>query len=416
MKNVIRIGSKRKPKVTPEEMALTSNLKSRVDLIQALIPIGLGAVAEELKHEVEELAGAKHSRGGGLPGHYRWGSQDGSIYLSDQKLRIRVPRVRDVTKNREVALESYRLLQEPRAADEGVMRRILSGLSCRNYEGCAEAVPEAFGISSSTISRRFIKVSANKLRELMERDLSGYDFVAVFIDGKSFAQDEMIIALGVTMSGEKVILGFIQAATEKEGVVKDFLQGLIDRGLAIEQGLLCVIDGAKGIRSAIQKVFGERALVQRCQWHKRENVVDYLPKHLQATWRRKLQGAYERPTYAEAKAALERLKLELKLINVSALRSLEEGFEETLTLHRLGLFAELGVSFKTTNCIESLMALLSRYTDKVDRWRNSSQKHRWVSTALLEIEPRLRKVKGYRKLWKLREALRGDATLLREAA
>jgi len=416
MKNVIRIGSKRKLKVTPREMALTSTLNSRVELIQALIPIGLSAVAEELKREVEELAGIKHSRQGGLPGHYRWGSQEGSIYLSDQKLRVRVPRVRDVAKNREVSLESYRLLQEPRNADEGVMRRILSGLSCRNYEGCAEAVPEAFGISSSTISRRFINVSANKLRELVARDLSGYDFVALFIDGKSFAQDEMVIALGVTMSGEKVILGFIQAATEKEGVVKDFLQELIERGLPIKQGLLCVIDGAKGIRSAIQKVFGERALVQRCQWHKRENVVDYLPKHLQATWRRKLQGAYEKSTYAEAKAALERLKPELKLINVSALRSLEEGFEETLTLHRLGLFAELGVSFKTTNCIESLMALLSRYTDKVDRWRNSSQKHRWVSAALLEIEPALRRVKGYKKLWKLREALRGHATLLREAA
>jgi transposase-like protein len=145
-------------------------------------------------------------------------------------------------------------------------------------------------------------------------------------------------------------------------------------------------------------------------------VVDYLAKHLQVTWRRKLQGAYEKPTYAEAKAALERLKPEIKLINISALRSLEEGFEETLTLHRLGLFSDLGMSFKTTNCIESLMALLSRYTDKVDRWRNSSQKHRWVSTALLEIEPRLRKVKGHKKLWKLREALRGEATLLREAA
>jgi putative transposase len=376
MKKVIRIGSKRKPKVSAQELALTNTLKSKVELIQALIPIGLSAVAEELKHEVEQLAGIRHSRQGGLPGHYRWGSQEGSIYLSDQKLRVRVPRIRDVVKNREVPLESYRLLQEPRNADEGVMRRILSGLSCRNYEGCAEAVPEAFGISSSTISRRFIKVSANKLRELMERDLSGYDFVALFIDGKSFAQDEMIIALGVTMSGEKVILGFIQAATEKEGVVKDFLQGLMERGFHLEQGLLCVIDGAKGIRSAIQKVFGERALVQRCQWHKRENVVDYLPKPLQATWRRKLQRAYEKPTYEEAKGALERLKLELKLINVSALRSMEEGFEETLTLHRLGLFAELGVSFKTTNCIESLMALLSGYTNKVDHWRNSSQKHR----------------------------------------
>ena len=135
MKKVVRIGTKRKPKVTPQEMALTSNLRSKVELIQALIPIGLSAVAEELKCEVEQLAGIKHSRQGGLPGHYRWGSQEGSIYLSDQKLRVRVPRVRDVTKNREVSLESYRLLQEPRNADEGVMRRILSGLSCCNYKG-----------------------------------------------------------------------------------------------------------------------------------------------------------------------------------------------------------------------------------------------------------------------------------------
>ena len=135
MKRVIRIASKRKLKVTPREMALTSTLNSRVELIQALMPIGLSAVAEELKREVEQLAGIKHSRQGGLPGHYRWGSQEGSIYLSDQKLRVRVPRIRDVVENREVPLESYRLLQEPRNADEGVMRRILSGLSCCNYKG-----------------------------------------------------------------------------------------------------------------------------------------------------------------------------------------------------------------------------------------------------------------------------------------
>ena len=155
---------------------------------------------------------------------------------------------------------------------------------------------------------------------------------------------------------------------------------------------------------------------QRCQWHKRENVVAYLPKSHQSSWRRKLQQAYEKPTYEEAKAAVQRLKLELKLLNVSALSSLEEGLEETLTLHRLGLFADLGASFKTANCIESIMAQVGQYTDKVDYWRNSSQKHRWVATALLEIEARLRRVKGYRKLWKLREALKQHTRVLREAA
>ena len=416
MKKVIRIGTKRKAKLTGQEKAHTSDLNTRVALIQALIPIGLEAVREELQREVERFAGVKHRREGGEPGHYRWGSQEGSIYLSDQKLRIRVPRVRDVRRKREVSLESYRLLQKPRNGDEGVMRKILYGLSCHNYEQCAEAVPEAFGLSSSTISRRFIEVSANRVKELMERDLSRYDIVALFVDGKSFAEDEMILALGVTMEGEKVVLGLIQAGTENETVVKAFLNDLLGRGLKIEEGVLCVIDGAKGLRSAIRKVFADKALVQRCQWHKRENVTSHLPKVHQASWRRKLQQAYEKPTYEEAKAALNRLKPELKLLNVSALSSLEEGLEETLTLQRIGLFGDLGISFKTTNCIESVMALVGQYTDKVDHWRNSSQKHRWVATALLDIEPRLRRVKGYKKLWKLRQALKQHACLVREAA
>jgi len=374
------------------------------------------AVCEQLKEEVEELAGERYSRNGGKPGHCRWGSQPGSVYLSDQKVGISVPRVRDVAKKEEVRLESYRLLQEPRNADEGVLRRIVLGLSCRNYEACAESVPEAFGMSPSTISRRFIKVSARKLKDLMERDLSPYDFIALFIDGKSFAEDEMIIALGVTITGEKIPLGFIQAGTENRTVVKDFLNGLMERGLNIDHGVLCVIDGAKGLRSGIKKVFTDNALIQRCQWHKRENVVDYLPKSQRAAWRRKLQRAYEKPTYEQAKAALNLLKAELRLMNESAAASLEEGLEETLTLHRLSLFSQLGISLKTTNCIESLMALVEAYTGKVDYWRNSSQKHRWVATALLEIEPRLRRIKGCKNLPKLREALKQHLHLYREAA
>jgi len=416
MKRVIRIGAKRKTKATHQERTLTEGVDARVALIQALIPIGLEAVGEELEREVERLAGPRHSRKEGLPGHYRWGAQGGSVYLCDQKVKTRVPRVRNVLEKSEVALESYRLLHKPRKGDEGVMRKVLYGLSCHNYEQCAEAVPEAFGLSSSTISRRFIQVSAGRVKELMERDLSGYDFVALFLDGKSFAADEMILALGVTVEGEKMVLGLIQAGTENETVIKAFLNDLLGRGLKIEEGILCVIDGAKGVRSAIGKVFADKALVQRCQWHKRENVVKYLPKSHQSSWRRRLQQAYEKPTYEEAKAAMHRLKPELKLLNVSALSSLDEGLEETLTLHRLSLFADLGISFKTTNCIESVMALVGQYTDKVDNWRNSSQKHRWVATALLEIEPRLRRVKGYRRLWKLREALKQHVLVLRQAA
>jgi putative transposase len=134
------------------------------------------------------------------------------------------------------------------------------------------------------------------------------------------------------------------------------LEGLRERGLKIEEGFLCVMDGSKGLRKAIYGVFGNKALIQRCQWHKRENVAGYLPKSMQETMRRKLQGAYQKSTYKGAKDKLSKIRVELQLINQYAVSSLDEGLEETLTLHRLGLFRELGISFKTTNCTESLMA------------------------------------------------------------
>ena len=148
----------------------------------------------------------------------------------------------------------------------------------------------------------------------------------------------------------------------------------------------------------------------------------YLSKAQQAAWRRRLQQAYERPTYAEARAALGRLRQELRGINLSAVASLDEGLEETLTLHGLGLFPLRGVSLKTTNCLESLNAQLGQLTDKVDHWRTSDQKQRWVASALSFIEPRLRRIKGYRHLPQLRAALqaksgkaeRGEGTRIAE--
>ena len=299
-------------------------------------------------------------------------------------------------------------MRAPRAADAGLFRKVWRGLSCRDYAACAEAVPEAFGLSASSVSRRFIRASTRALRTLCERRLDRDEFVALVLDGKTFAEDSMVIALGITTTGEKKILGFVQTATENEPVCAVFVRELVERGLRTERGLLCVIDGAKGLRKAIQTVFGLQATVQRCQWHKRENVVRYLPKGQQASWRRRLQQAYERPTYPDAKAALLRLRQELRPVNLSAATSLDEGFEETLTLHRLGVFVTVGLSLKTTNCLESLNAQLGQLTDKVDRWRTSDQKQRWVASALLAIEPRLRRIKGYRHLLQLQGALQRE--------
>jgi transposase-like protein len=412
MKKILRIGKgvkvrRARVKEICEVSLNTLDVDIKTELIQVLIPIGLWHVREVLEQEVRQLAGERYKRNG-FAGYDRWGKQGGFVYLLDQKLPIEVPRVRDQGERKEVPLRSYERLQEPRGGDEGVLKRILHGLSCRSYEACAEAVPEAFGLKGSTVSRRFIRASARQLKRVCERRLEGYDFVVLIVDGKSFGSDEMVIALGVTSDGRKVPLGFIQTGAENERVCREMLEGLLERGLRTESGLLCVIDGAKGLRKAIYGVFGNKALIQRCQWHKRENVVGYLPKSMQSSMRRKLQEAYQEPTYERAKEKLSKIRKELQLLNQSAVSSLDEGLEETLTLHRLGLFRELGISFKTTNCMESLMALVGQRTDKVDYWRNSDQKHRWLGAALLDIEPRLRKVKGYRYLPQLRGALQRE--------
>jgi len=410
MRTMVRIAGRCKGKSKgqasrPEAGAELLTLDSRVELIQALIPLGLEAVNDVLQQEVTALVGERYSRHGGCRGLVRWGRQGGSVYLADQKVAVTVPRVRDTRVEQEVALATYQGLRQPGRAEAAALRKILKGLSCRDYESCVEPVAETFGLKASSLSRRFKRASARKLAALQERDLSDYDLVALFLDGKTFGEDEMLIGLGITLEGQKVVLGFVQTATENERVCAAFLRSLLDRGLQVEQGLLCVIDGSKGLRKAVDTVLGAKVAVQRCQWHKRENVVGYLPTSKQATFRRKLQAAYDRSDYGQAKAALKTVREELGLLNRSAVASLDEGLDETLTLHRLGLAKELGRSFRTTNCIENVNALLGQRTDKVDRWRNSDQKHRWLAAALLDIEPRLPRVCGCKHLVRLRVAL-----------
>ena len=397
-------GNRKKRLVAYEEMKSLSDSSTRIELIQMLIPLGLQAIEEELQSEVSKIAGARYTRT--HPDFKRWGCNEGSVFLGDQKVPVRVPRVRDVLHGKEVPLDSYQGFQNPGSIDEVVFKRLINGISTRKYEKAALEVPATFGIKKSSISRKFIRASARKLKECLERDLSGYDIVSIFIDGKGFAENEVIIALGITLAGEKVVLGFIESSTENARVCRDFMNELINRGLNTDNEILFVIDGAKGIYKGIKSALSEKAVIQRCQWHKRENILKYLDKSHQSNFRRKLQSAYEQPTYEAAKKKLNLIKKELAILNQSAVRSLEEGMEETLTLHRLGMFPELGISFKTTNCIENIMRQVGIYTDRVSYWKNSDQRQRWVGTALQEIEPKLRIVRGYRHLKELREAMK----------
>lgn len=385
------------------------DLNTRLSVIMELIPLGLMKVQEELKAEVEELAGVWHARKEGRIGR-RYGSNSGSVRLAGQRIPIRVPWVRG--EEGEIPLRSYqRLHAGDGSTNEGLMRRVLYGISCRNYEQAAEAIPGAIGLSSSTVSRTFVEASAAQLKEFGERDLSVEDIVTVFLDGKSFADATIVIAEGITMTGQKRFLGFVETDTENERILSGFLRSLLDRGLDISKGILVVIDGGKGLRAAVRQVFKNRALVQRCMWHKRENVVSHLPKSQQDPFRRRLQKAMERPTFKEAQGGLRELHGELEQINQSAAASLREGAEEILTLHKLGMFALLGRSFKTTNYLENVNSLVEERCGKVDCWKNSSQRHRWLATALLDIEPRLRRVVGHRHLVKLREVLRRELKL-----
>jgi transposase-like protein len=383
-------------------------MNSKVELIRELIPLGLMYVSELLQKEVDQLAGKRYSRAKPNPDVVRHGSNPGSVKLAGQRHPIEVPRVRNRQTQEEIPLESWQSLRGAGETDESLMKKVLYGISTRNYEAAAEAVPGAIGLSYSTVSREFIKASAKHLKEFQERDLSSHDVVALFLDGKTFADDAMVIALGVTLEGEKVLLGFVQTGTENAKVLTPFLNQLLDRGLSIDEGVLVIIDGGKGLRAAVKKAFKDKAVVQRCQWHKRENVVHHLPKKEQEAMRKRMQQAYQKATYKEAKTALRAIHEDLKQTNLNAAASLEEGMEETLTLHRLGVFTLLGISFKTTNCLESINNMVEDRCRKVKCWKNSKQKHRWLAASLLDIEPRLRKIKGYKFLSLLREKLRQE--------
>jgi putative transposase len=409
MSSVLRMTARRKKKRMgkPEIMSRAEYQEQpvdvRVELLRALIPLGLIAVHEEIDAEVTRLAGERYARKAPEIECCRHGTNPGSVSLGGQRIPVRVTRVRGP--EGEVALDSYQELHRGKELDETLFRRVLLGISCRDYEAAGEAIPGAIGMSSSTVSRKFVEASAEKLREMQERDLSGEDVVAIFVDGKSFAEDQMVLALGITMSGQKRALGFVQTDTENRLVLVEFFQSLLSRGLDVSRGVLVVIDGAKGLRAAVRQVFAKRVRVQRCQWHKRENIISYLSKAQQPYWRKRLQKAYEKTSHEEAHGELRKIHAELEEINQSAARSLEEGLEETLTLHELGVFARLGRSFKTTNCIESFNSMAERRCAKITHWKNSSQKQRWFASVILDVEPRLRRVMGYRQLPKLREAL-----------
>ncbi len=385
--------------------ALDGSIDTKLRLIQHHAKMARLLAEEILDEEVASLAGGRYSRKGDGNPFRRWGSNSGSIRIDGERVPIDVPRVRDTDAEEERPLESYQAMKSAEVGPE-MVKAILLGLSQGDYQEVASQFVDGFGLSQSSVSRRFQERAQKALEEFENRSLEEENFLALWIDGKRVAGEQMIVCIGVTEAGYKKVLGFTQATSERSEPVIELFRDLIERGLTFEGGILCVIDGSKGLRKAIDEVFGNRAEVQRCQWHKRKNVVGYLPKADQKTWRSRLQRAYQETTYEAAKERLTDLHAELQQINRKAARSLQEGLEDTLTLHRLGLFDELGKSLKTTNCIESLMGDVEEHTRKVKRWHHSPQRHQWMALAVLEAENGFRRLDGYEDLPRLQAALK----------
>jgi len=389
----------------------------QLELFKHFVDVAKILANQLFEDEVKSKAGEKYSREKPSEGKYsRWGSNPGSIRVGEEKSKVKVPRLYDKEEGRTVGLESYKKLNQIPLPSEELLKKIIIGLSQHDYKQVVQQGAESFGLSQGTISRAFIEESSKALEEFEKRDLGLYDFVAIILDGKYLARENIVIALGITITGLKMPLGFIQTTTENSKAVKGLLKNLIGRRFRFSEGILTVIDGSKGLRKAVEEVFGEFNLTQRCQWHKREDVVSYLGEEQKDSFRGKLQRAYSEPDYVNAKRRLLEIRDELRKINRSAANSLEEGLEETLTIHRLGLVEELGRSFTTTNLIENLNSRLASYLRRIKHWVNPEMKSRWVATALFEIEGRMRRVNNYKKLHLLRAALKTELKLKQQKA
>lgn len=355
--------------------------------------IGRLVAIQLLSNEVSELCGARHQRHQDRQAS-RHGGQRGVITIAGQKVGIERPRVRSRS-GKEVKLSTYGSLQREDAMPEAVLRRMVRGVSCRDYEGVVDLAREGFGVKRASVSRAFIKASAQQLEALAERRFDGTRFGAIFIDGVDFDGEMMIVVLGVEIDGSKRILGLRQGATENAVVVRSLIEEMRERGLCCDHPTLFVLDGSKALRKAVVDVWGPNAVIQRCQVHKKRNVLAHVPDRHRDEVCRRLNEAY---THADADKALRSLKTTvrwLRNINPDAASSLEEGLEETITVIRLGIDPQLAVHLRSTNPIESGFDRVRKMGARVKRWRGGDMRRRWCAAALLEAEKKFRRLKGH---------------------
>jgi putative transposase len=373
--------------------------------------MGLKVAQLLLEDEVNQRCGSRYER---VPERTvtRYGRQRGVAVIAGQKLPIPRPRMRYTRQCGEADLETYARLQSPNAMPQAVLKRLVRGVSCRDYEGVIDLAREGFGVQKSSVSRSFVKASAKEVRQLCERRFDGLRIPVVYLDAVQYAGETMTVALGVLENGAKRVLGIRQGATENAAVCTALLEDLQERGLDTSQPTLLVLDGSKALHAAVKRVWGRNALIQRCQVHKKRNVREHLPEKHWDELSRQLHTAYNETDYEEALRRLRTTARWLERLNPDAAASLREGMEETLTVIRLGVPQLLRRTLATTNPIESAFSVAENVTRRVKCWREGDMRQRWCVAGLLRAESKFHRVKGYRHMSQLLQAL--DHLVLRK--
>ena len=376
----------------------------RGHLLERMRSSVLEVIYDLFEEELSELCGQRYARHRNKV-YQRAGSDQGSVLARGQRIRVRKPRIKKA--GHDVRLKTYSALQSYDILSDRVLNHAMSGVSSRNYEGLLDEISGGTGLSKSSVSRAFNRSSRQALESLNDRDLKEYEFSTVMIDGIGFGDRMVIVALGITNKGKKVILGLREGNTENWEVCRDLLEALIERGFDREKAYLFVIDGSKALRKAIDRVFADRSAVQRCIHHKERNVLSYLPEDRHLEFRRRWKKLHGMNDYASSKREYTRLVDWLNRISHSALASLKEAEMETLTTIKLGLSSLLRRSLSSTNPIESAFSVVKDKVRRVKNWRSSSdQVLRWSAVGLLEAEKSFRSIQGFGELKKLEESLR----------
>lgn len=391
-------------------------VEARTQVLSWVQEVGVSVLEEVLRGEAESLAGPKGKHFPGREANH-WGRASASLPFGGRRITIERQRVRG-RDGREKTLPTLEALRRHDAMSERVLEQVLLGVSTRGYRRSLEESPRpSRGTSKSAVSRRLKTAMRTALDASLSQPLGEKRLAALLLDGVSMGEGTIVVALGILADGTKEPLGLHQGSTENATVCAALLQDLLSRGLVVGPSLLCVIDGGKGLRKALLDVFGDQVVIQRCQVHKRRNVLGHLPQKLHLNVARQLTQAYRSEAEATAKKHLKALQGWLaRAGHEGAAASLAEGLDETLTVTRLRLPRDLRRSLATTNAIESALGRVRKTTRNVKRWRGGDMARRWCATALLEARKGFRRIKGYKNLPALAAALERDDERRNQAA